>query len=232
MPTPNPQDGYSSAEAEFASIFNSNGGGGDIPIDSLRTDEDADSTSATLAQSDELDELVDDSTPEDSNVSDINTNDDEDDEDSDAVTKLANLSKEELAKLALKLRKENAKRRVTSNKEAEEKLEFQKWKDSQLTEKQRLEKRVHELEAEKAEADRERLIRKVARKAGLSAEVADRLRGNTEAELLEDAATLVKVMGKKSSTASMHAGTRGTPVGDDATGSDTDWFRDLFTNSQ
>lgn len=219
---------YNSNDAEFASVFNSPGGGEYRPVTppSNSVDEKGVPVAPRGTEKDELDELLEEETPEDEEP----VEDDSEDEETD--TDLSKLSKEELAKIARKLRRENAKRRVTTNQTTKEIEEFRKWKESQLTEKERLTARIKELEQEKASADHDKLVRRVAKKAGLSLEVADRLRGETEEELLEDAISLAKLVGKRSaSTAAQHAGNRGTPVGAGGTPSDSDWFRDLFQNT-
>lgn len=222
----NPQEGYSTDEAAFASLFNSDSLGGILPGEeevSRRVVKPVEST-----ENDEETELVDEDTSEDDDGSESLSDDSDSDEEN---RPLSELSKDELNKLVNRLRKENAKRRVTSNQDAKDREEFEKWKNSQLTEKQRLEARVKELEAEKTKTDREKLVRKVAKKAGLSLEMADRLRGDTEEELLEDAAGLVKIVGKQTSRAASLVGNRGTPVGGgDTPPSDSDWFRNLFEN--
>ncbi len=52
--------------------------------------------------------------------------------------------------------------------------------------------RIAEFEATTAKAERESLLRKVAKDAGLSEDLIDRLRGESEAELLVDAKALAK----------------------------------------
>lgn len=218
---------YSQEESDFAAVFNSAGGGGTtLPGYENLPREDTPKTPLRAPQSAELVEEVDEDTPEE--IDEVS------EEETDGDESLSKLSKDELAKVVKQLRKENAKRRVASkNVDAKEREEFQKWKDSQLTEKERLENRIRELEAREAEAEHTKLIRSVAKKAGLSMELASRLQGETEDELLEDALTLSKIVGKRPVTSAPR--TRGTSVGgrdsDVRDQSDAEWFRETFWNA-
>lgn len=58
-----------------------------------------------------------------------------------------------------------------------------------------LQKRLEALEKEKAEAERQRVVDAALKKAGLPAEMAGRLQGETEEELTADAAKLAEALG-------------------------------------
>ena len=143
------------------------------------------------------------------------------------------LTREELLAEVSKLRKESAGRRV-AKKEVDAKLkEYEEWKLSQLSE-------VDRAKAETAKAEEtvrvllmEKAQRNAAKKAGLDPDYADRLRGETEEEMVADAKALVaKGFGTKTSSTASNglAGKRGKPVGAGAEQTESDWFRKQFLN--
>lgn len=103
----------------------------------------------------------------------------------------------EAKKMIADLRRENAKHR-TEKQAAKSKLEeYDSWKDSQLTELEKAQKRVAELEALEQSRSEGKRKEEVAKKVGLDPELADRLRGETEDELEADARAMVTLMGGK-----------------------------------
>jgi len=103
---------------------------------------------------------------------------------SDNATELARLQKE-----IADLRKENAKHR-TANREAERKLAEESGQFKTLYEQSQTE--LEQLKSQIAQRDRAALLVKVAKAAGLPEDLTDRLKGETEAELLTDAKAMAK----------------------------------------
>jgi hypothetical protein len=64
--------------------------------------------------------------------------------------------------------------------------------EAEMSELEKLKKRLAEVEGEKTRIERERLIDRIAADAKLPVELRDRLRGETEEELREDAKQLAK----------------------------------------
>jgi len=83
------------------------------------------------------------------------------------------------------------------------KAEEQKRLDAQLTETERLQKQTAELQAEKARLEADILRRDVIAETGLPTVFADRLKGNTQEELLADAQELLKLLPKQKSNQSV-----------------------------
>jgi hypothetical protein len=107
----------------------------------------------------------------------------------------AELSVEDYKRMVGELRKENAKHRTKNVAKEEELKEFRAWKDSQLTELERAQKRVAELE-EKVKAEEDNKTRlKAAEKAGLDPKLADRLRGESYDDMLADAKAMALLFG-------------------------------------
>lgn len=109
------------------------------------------------------------------------------------------------------LRREAGNRRH-QKKEVEARLaEYEKWKESQKSEVEKLRERAESAEAKLTTLQRERLQIKAAKEAGLDTDLADRIRGDSEEDMLEDAKLLAKKYSSKSVDA--YAGRRGVPVG-------------------
>ena len=102
----------------------------------------------------------------------------------DTAAELARLQKE-----IADLRKENAKHR-TANREAERKAAEEAGQFKTLYEQTMAE--LETLKADAAKRGREALLHRVAKTAGLPDDLADRLRGETEDELLADAKAMAK----------------------------------------
>lgn len=127
-----------------------------------------------------------------------------------------------IAELA-KVRREAAKHRTDKQKIKKDLEEFQAWKDSQKSELERAKDEVAEARKEANELRRSQSQLKAAKKAGLDLDLADRIRGDDEAEMLEDA----KLLASKSRPATgydLGAGERGSPVGN----KDTNWLADFM----
>lgn len=124
-----------------------------------------------------------------------------------------------------KVRREAAARRVANKDKDKELEEFQKWKESQKSELEKALDRAKAAEAKAAKADKEKLQRRVAKEAGLDPDLADRLIGDTEDELLEDAKALAAKY-RVSGTNLTAAGRRGQPVTSGKTASMT--FNDFI----
>ncbi len=123
------------------------------------------------------------------------------------------LSYEELHAELAKTRREAASRRVSAKEKDSELEEFRKWKEAQKSETDRLAERASAAETELAAMKRERMQLAVAQEAGLDLDLADRIRGESEAEMLKDAKTLAERAGKRqNSDLDPFAGRRGGPV--------------------
>lgn len=140
------------------------------------------------------------------------------------------LTAEQLRAELQKVRKEAASRRVLTREQEKQLAEFETWKKSQMTESERLKAERDEAVKKLQDAETEKLQRKVARAAKLPVDLADRIRGNTEEEMLEDAKAMAKRLGGTAN--GMFAGQRGTPVGTGAARSEDAWFRELFNNAK
>lgn len=148
------------------------------------------------------------------------------------------LSYEELEAELARTRNEAKTRRLQSKNKDAELEEFRNWKKSQLTEAERLKQERDELQKEISDIRREALQRKVASKAGLDPDFADRIRGDSEEDMLEDAKRLAKKAPavadaeeqkpSKPTASGMLAGQRGKPVGSKSPDSPKDWLNDLL----
>lgn len=141
------------------------------------------------------------------------------------------LTYDELAAEVARLRRENANKRVR-NKDLDAKLkEHDDWKKSQLSDVERANAEKAEVEKELVLLRNEKLQATAAKKAKLDPDLADRIKGDTEEEMLEDARRLAKRYPASASANAdtMFAGTRGNPVGHDKDESENDWFRNQFT---
>lgn len=142
----------------------------------------------------------------------------------------AELSAEDLKKMLEKVRRENAKRRVSENETKAKLKEYDEWKASQLTEVERL-----KLEAEDAKKDAEEVRTenrrdKVARKYNLADDLVEFLGTGSEEDMIERAKRLAKTTESSAGTGtgSLFGDSRGTPVG--AGQPSTGWLKDLFEN--
>jgi len=142
------------------------------------------------------------------------------------------LTPEQLRAELAKVRREAAAKRV-SNKELDAKLrEYEEWKRSQMTEAEKVKAERDELAAKVAATDKEKLQREVAREAKLSVKFADRIRGNTREEMLEDAKQMAKDLPAAGGAGALMAGNRGSAVGSGAARDEDSWFRELFNNAK
>lgn len=99
-----------------------------------------------------------------------------------------------------------------ANKEAETlRLKLKEYEDSKKTEEQKLTEAKDAAERDAAEARREFLRLKVGTSKGLPAEVSERLRGETEEEMTEDADRLVALIKPGSPKGSADGGNQGKP---------------------
>lgn len=138
---------------------------------------------------------------------------------------------EELKAELAKTRREAAKRRVSKN-EVEQKLaEYEEWKLSQMSEVDRLKAEKAETEEELRKYRVEKLQDKVAKKAGLDPDLADRIKGNTEAEMLADARVLAAkapLKGASPTARELRPGIQGNPVGTETATDGNTWLRDAL----
>jgi|SRR5690606_8356152 len=118
-------------------------------------------------------------------------------------------SVEELKAELKKVRREAASRRVANNQKEAELAEFRKWKESQKTELQKAQERAAELEKLVADYEKRDMQLAAAKAAKLDLDLADRIRGNTPEEMLEDAKKLAEKAGKRSSIIDPFAGRGG-----------------------
>lgn len=147
----------------------------------------------------------------------------------EAANRLEDLSKEELVAQLRRTRKESAGRRVANREKEAELEEFKKWKESQKTELERLRERAEQAEKTATELKREREQAAVAKAAGLDPEFADRIRGNSKEEMLEDAKKLAeKFSAAPAVKAEIFTGGRGAPV--TPTPDNADAFRSWLSN--
>lgn len=104
---------------------------------------------------------------------------------------------EQIKRMEAALKKANSEAAKSRKQlEALEKAE-QERKDAELSETERLKKRLAEIEAEAANLKRTELQRQAAEKAGLPASLATRLQGETLEELETDAKALAETLPKK-----------------------------------
>lgn len=125
------------------------------------------------------------------------------------------------------LRTEAAGRRVANREKDTELDEFRTWKEAQKSELERLTERALKAEQDLAGLRMDRMRTEAAAKAGLDPALADRIRGNSEAELLADAKELAERAGAK--VPDTFVGRRGDPVRTEASTSDS--FRAWINNN-
>lgn len=137
----------------------------------------------------------------------------------------------EAQKIIRDLRKENAKHRTDKQAVKGELDEFKAWKESQKTELQKAQERAAELEKELNSSKVASRQLAAAKKAGLDLELADRIRGDSDDEMLEDAKDLAKRFGEKGEKGTNRgvAGTSGKgAVGTGKTSNSGTWFDEFM----
>ena len=218
---------YDADEAAFAQAFLSAGGANGRPMEDLHDDDEVDEELEVDDEdvSDDEDESLED---------DTDSEEDEPDDDADTDSKL---TREQAIKLLKKTRKEAAQKRILTRDQKKELDDFKKWRDSQKSEVDKLKEENRALKAAQRASDFEKAQRKAARSAKLPVEFADRLKGDSPEELLEDAKELAKVLGRPSkstrTTASgMFAGNRGAAVGQNVVDDEQAWFMDAWENAK
>jgi hypothetical protein len=102
-----------------------------------------------------------------------------------------------LKKMVAKLRKENANARVKKNATEQELAEFRAWKESQMTEQEKLQKRAEELEQKYLATKREAILR--AHGIDPEDELAELVVGD-EAQMEKVAATLAARIARETET--------------------------------
>jgi hypothetical protein len=161
-------------------------------------------------------------------MSDESQVDDNTNENEDEGTELdasPELSAEDLLKEVAKLRKEAASRRV-KNKDLDAKLsEYEEWKKSQMSDLDRAKAEKAELEQTVLELKQETWRTAAASKAGLDADWADRVQGETKEEMIADAKRLAAALGEKTPGVGSLAGKRGKPVGSNPVQDEDAWLR-------
>lgn len=141
------------------------------------------------------------------------------------------LSEDDKDEIIASLRQENAAKRVKNRELDTELQEFRTWKAGQMSDLDKANARVAELERVQQEAETDKLQRKVAKAVGLSYSLADRIRGDSEAEMLEDAKSLLKEAGKPKGGLIDRA-TPGGPVGGtDPDKKEGDWLRGVLSKT-
>jgi hypothetical protein len=163
----------------------------------------------------------------DENTGDLVFTTGEDEDTLDEVSSPA-MSDEDKDKLIASLRKEAAGRRVQNKDVAAQLAELKALKERDMTELQKSQARLAELEAIEASRVKNDIQRKVAKAVGLPMSLSGRILGDSEADMLEDAKALLAVTGKlnKQEQQITNRGTTGSPVGTDAPA--TDWLRQAF----
>lgn len=131
------------------------------------------------------------------------------------------------------LRKENAKHRTDKNATKAELDEYKAWKDSQKSELQKAQDRAAELERELNSSKLTTRQIAAAKKAGLDLDLADRVRGDSDDEMLEDAKSLALLFGGDNKGASgggrQAAGTQGKgAVGTGTKSTSGGWFDEFM----
>lgn len=134
-----------------------------------------------------------------------------------------------------RLRKENANKRVQNKERDAELAEFKKWKESQMTELEKAQSKIAELEKSGKEV---RQI-KAAREAGLDLELAGFVIGDSEEDMLESAKLLASKVGTAgtgtpnvSGAGSVRRGSAITDNGDDKKARANAFFTDLMRNAR
>lgn len=139
----------------------------------------------------------------------------------------------EAQKIIRELRKENAKHRTDKQAVKSELDEYKAWKDSQKTELQKAQERAAELEKELNTSKVASRQIAAAKKAGLDLDLADRIRGESDDEMLEDAKSLAQLFGAEKDggkgSARGVAGTSGKgAVGTGKTSNSGSWFDEFM----
>lgn len=133
----------------------------------------------------------------------------------------ADHSVDDLKAMVKRYRKEAGDRRIANKRSEAELEEFRKWKKTNKSELETLKAEVEEYRTQaKAAAESERR-REAAKSAKLPLKFAERLRGETEEELLEDAKALAAELKLQ-----RLPGTSGKPVSAKAN-NEKDWFNAL-----
>src|SRR5262245_28523943 len=114
------------------------------------------------------------------------TQDVEGNESDDSADVLETLGEDDLRKEIKKLRRESAKHRTKNAAKDAELEEFRVWKDSQLTELEKAQKRAGELQSELSKFQLKDNQEKAAKKAGLDPELSDRVRGDSFEDMVAD----------------------------------------------
>lgn len=132
------------------------------------------------------------------------------------------LTYEELQAELAKTRREAAGKRVKNNELETELSDFRKWKESQMTELEKAQARLQEVDAER----RQDYLEIAQTKFGLEDDDLEFLKGTTKAEILASAEKYSSRVGSKASekdeelqqrgNPNLFPGTRGTPVGSGA----------------
>lgn len=131
------------------------------------------------------------------------------------------------------LRKENAKHRTDKQAVKSELDEYKAWKDSQKSELQRAQERAAELEKELTSSKKASKQIAAAKKAGLDLDLADRIRGESDDEMLEDAKSLAQLFGaEKDGGKGSNRGVAGTSgkgaVGTGKSSTSGSWFDEFM----
>jgi len=138
------------------------------------------------------------------------------------------LTYEELEAEVAKTRREAARNRIGKNEEREKAEKYDELMKAQMSELDREKAEKAEIRAELAKLHLEKAQDRVAKKAGLDPDLADRIKGNTEAEMLADAKALAAKAPAKAAAPTareLRPGVQGTPVGTDADVSGDAWLR-------
>jgi hypothetical protein len=141
------------------------------------------------------------------------------------------LSVEDLKAELAKVRKEAASRRVLTREQAEQLEEYKKLKEAQMSDLEKAQAKAVELQSALSAATQERAQIKAAKAAGLDLDWADRVKGESDEEMLEDAMKLAEMAGNKAPAGGSEtfAGRRGGPVGVSANPNDD--FRKWMLNN-
>lgn len=141
------------------------------------------------------------------------------------------LSEEDKDAIIASLRQENAAKRVKNRELDTELQEFRTWKANQMTDLEKANARIAELEGKERASEIEKLQRKVAKAVGLSFSLSDRIRGDSEAEMLEDAKSLLKEAGKPKGGLTDRVTTGGPVGGGKPENQEGDWLRGVLSKT-
>lgn len=150
----------------------------------------------------------------------------ENDEVEEQAPEVEDLSVEDLKRELAKTRREAAAKRVKNKAQEAELKEFKEWQDARKSELEKAQEELATLRQAKADSDYAELQKTVAKKAKLAVEFADRVRGNSADEMLEDAKALAEAL-KRKGAGIINRGSSGKPVGNDAPKGNTgeNWMR-------